>query len=287
MAEFALAIPVLVLLIFGLIEVGFMINTRMVLQDAVRQAAHYGSNAGRTDGATGSLAPGCLADYSVLDDIKARLQGTSVDGSHVRSIFIYAGDAANGSDSPRLTPLAGTGLTMGTAAAYPRTYPLQTPGYLNGDYYYANYDPSTGKDVDGGGNGSGRGAVYKLFNDDEAHIFAGTLVAGYPSSPPSCGSTLNATDGSGSSCLPFNETGGTVNSACIGNDTLGDWPPLWRNNLTEKSPTTNWPDSFGVDITYDYQFHTPLFQVFANLFLGNSHVIRMDDKAVFLMSPPV
>ena len=46
LTELAIAIPVLALMIFGLIEVGFIIKTRLVLQDAIRSAVRYGAEEG-------------------------------------------------------------------------------------------------------------------------------------------------------------------------------------------------------------------------------------------------
>ena len=50
LVEMAIALPVLALMVFGLTEVGFIIKTRLVLQDAIRAAARYGSEAGTISG---------------------------------------------------------------------------------------------------------------------------------------------------------------------------------------------------------------------------------------------
>jgi hypothetical protein len=290
MVEFALSIPVLILVICGLIELGFMINARMVLEDTVRQAAHYGSVGGTIDGSSDSVAPdnGCLADAAILQDISDRLSGTTIDTTHVRSIFIYAGDTADGTDLPRMPYASGTGLES------PTTYPNAG---LVGDYYYADYNPSNGQDIDDSGaspatpatqTGTGKGAVYKLFHNDIADVFSQNPVSP-AGTPPACGSAINQSDSSGThACFPYadNSSTGTLDAGCVIAGGVGNWPPDWRNNVTDKvSATTNEADAFGVDITYDYQFHTPLFQVISNMLLGNSHVIRMSEHAVFIMSP--
>ena len=295
LVEFVLVVPVLLVIVFGLIEVGFIINAHTVLDDTVRQAAHYGAMAGRTDDSSGSLAPGCLADYTVLADIRDSLQGTTIDTSHIRSIFIYAGDTDNGTDLPRVTP-SGTSLPPDTDnSGFPGTYPNVG---LNGDYYYSDYNPSTGADVDDSAatlTGTGQGAIYKLFHGGTDQIFSHTLVNGYYSTPPACGSAIASTytnAGGTHNCFPYadNSTTGAVQPTCVVG--TGNWPPLWRNNFSDKvvdpenpAQSTPWPDSFGVDITYDYQFHTPIFQVISNIFLGNSHIIRMSAHVVFTMSP--
>ncbi len=302
MVEFALAIPILIIVLFGAIEFGFIINAHVILEDTVRQASHYGSMGGTLDGAGSSVAPGCLADYAVLEDIADRLQGTTIDTNHVRSVLLYAADTNSGTDAPR-SAATGDDSTGLPSTSDPNAY-WNTQAYV-GDYYYSDYDPGSGADISSGaGNGNGEGAIYNLFHGGAASVFSPTLTSGYTTtSPPTyattptCGSSL--LDGqSVTNCLPYpdNSGTGTLNAACVPTSfAKGNWPPRWRNNISDKlvtlsggSPTsdTPWPDSFGVQVTYDYQFHTPLFQVLANVFLGNSHMLRMTDQAAFMMSPP-
>lgn len=297
LAELALALPLLFMLLLGLIEIGFMIKTKMVLQDAVREAARYGGQAGTLDGVpsdSGSAtAEGCLADYTVLSEIAARLQGSVVNTAHVRAIFLYA---ANNDDNTPRPALSSTGLPSGS----PQTYPNSG---LNGDYYYANYSTATGADVDTASApaGSGDGAVYKLFNNNINGIFSSAAVgSGYPTSyTPDCGSSLNQTGqdarGNTINCFSYDDSHTSGNLAgpafgtCLLSDSAGNWPPAWRDNVTDwdSSSGTRWPDTFGVDIVYDYQFQTPLFQAISSLFLGGSHFFRMDEHAVFSMDPKV
>ena len=307
LAEFAVAVPILVLLLFGLIEVGFMIKSKMVLQDAVREAARYGAQAGTFDAPNGNTAPGCLADYAVLAEVSARLQNSIVDSSRLRSVFLYA--ATDSGNTPRQAPA-----TTSLPSPQPQHFPSNAPA-LNGDYYYANYDTRTGQDIDPSTaappilpiTGTGNGAIYRLFHGSGVDsIFATSLVTPtYPmgSTPPTCGSTINATGtdthGATISCFGYDDSRGdgsysqgpAWNPSCLVDDSKGNWPPAWRNNQSEMvvnpdGTHTPWPDVFGVDIVYDYQFHTPLFQVFSSIFTGPTHTFRMDEHAAFVMNPP-
>jgi hypothetical protein len=316
LVEFALAVPVLALVLMAAIEFGFLINAHIILEDTVRQAAHYGAMAGRLDGPHSSRAPGCLADYAVLSDIQDRLSGTSIDPAHVRAVFLYAANTDNGSDMPRTAADAGNqtylAATSGVGAVDPSGYP-NANAYL-GDYYYATYDPATGANVDpgaaGAGTGSGAGAIYRLFHGPVASIFNPGVDPAYfllvpptPADTPVCGSALlpgTYSDASGShSCLSYPDLAatGTLAAACLptggaGDPNQGNWPPRWRNNESNKivdanSPanSTPWPDSYGMQITYDYSFHTPLFQLLGGVFLGSSHLLRLTDQAAFMLGP--
>jgi hypothetical protein len=310
--ELALALPLLCILLFGMIELGFMIKSKMVLQDAVREAASYGALAGNFTGVVNppnsATAEGCLADYSILSDIAARLQNSVIDTTRVRSVFIYA--ATNTDNNPRVAP-SSTGLSP----SLPQTYPISSTVALNGDYYYANYSTSNGADVDSSSQntGTGDGAIYKLFHNNINGIFNNytttySLFLTYPpdvNNPngyvPDCGSSIAQTgqDTSGHTinCFPYDDShssGGQAGPAfnttsCLKSDSYGNWPPEWRNNATDENTAedTTWPDYIGVDIVYDYQFHTPLFWAISSFLTGGTHTFRMDEHAVFIMDPVV
>jgi hypothetical protein len=249
-----------------------------VLQDAVRTGLRFGSEAGTIVGLSGGGAPGCLADYAVLDAIANRLQGSIVDTSRVRSIFIYA--AADGTDAPETAP-SNTSLPTGFPGLPPH------PGDLYGDYYYANYDTGSGADVDynnAGNPGTGHGAIYKLFHNNIGGIFNTSWSTNTPTAtPPDCGSTLPA----GSAYYPENgNNSGGPTSSQIAYDNMGNWPPFWRNNQggTDASGNEIPPDRYAIDIVYDYQFKTPLFSSIFGLF-GGLPYFRMDEHAAYYFNP--
>jgi Flp pilus assembly protein TadG len=193
----ALAIPILMLLLMGVIEIGFMVKTKLVLQDAVRTALRYGSEAGTTTG-----TDGCFADETILDAIAGRITGSIVDPTHVRAIFIYA--TPQNSSAPEEAPTA-TALTS-------EPTPLHAgSAYLYGDYYNAKYDPSTGAN---------------LASSQIAQVFAGNTTSIVPSGSsatnPTCGATLLANSP-------------TTYSSNIDTYLIpqGDWPPAWRNNQVD------------------------------------------------------
>jgi len=370
LTELAIALPVLLLMLFGLIEVGFMIKTKLVLQDAVRSALRYGSIDGTNTG-----NDGCLADKVILDALSSRIQNSLVDSSHVRSILIYTPDP-NGSPFT-MSELPGDGGTpvhpwTGMLAPYP-TNPIfyANASDVYGDYYYSDYN-SSGANIDYNSSsyadGSGEGAVWKLFNGQVNNMFARitiqsvvldtpvgdttfnlqgdskvldeidgtsnitlsigttsaetvplvswTHVAGATTgtavvlttkmaklsahgsssptnlvglgSPMNCGATLNNWtgfspywDGNTSAHLESSATTLYVQNTNVkvhGSNT-GNWPPFFRNNHTGV------PQSLGVDVVYDYQFHTPVFQVISNLLIGGQHFFRMDEHSAYYLDP--
>jgi Flp pilus assembly protein TadG len=95
MVEFALSVPVLLLLMFGTFEFGHFLIQYSTLNDAVRNAARY--VAGKAwSGTTGDLATG--ADWSSLVT-----QGTNL------AVF---GNIAGSGSSPVLPALNGTNIIM-------------------------------------------------------------------------------------------------------------------------------------------------------------------------------
>ena len=300
LTELAIAIPVLALMIFGLIEVGFIIKTRLVLQDAVRAAVRYGSEAGTVAGDRTSLvAPLCQSDYYALDVIADRLKNSLVDPARVRAILIYAADQ-NG------VPLTtgGTGLPTSGYTDVP-----VDDAAVHGDYYYATYNPSTGKNT--------AGSIYTLFNSGASSVFApfGFIPPSDANGEqtfwlthPPCGYTLRASAPLYDDSIAVDPASSPADIEMYNQKTLtplvdpssayintypaphstyplaiGNWPPAFRNNQGDNNG--NPPDRYGVEIVYDYEFHTPIFNVFANFLAGSHHLFRVVDRAVFDLNP--
>jgi len=83
LVEFALVAPVLVLLVFGLLEYGRMVMVQQVLTNATREGARMGV----LDGATASEVTTFVEDY---------LEGASIDGGDVTIDPPEPSDAAFG-----------------------------------------------------------------------------------------------------------------------------------------------------------------------------------------------
>lgn len=280
LVELAIALPVLALMIFGLIEVGFIIKTRLVLQDATRAAARYGSEAGTVSGsASAAVAPLCQSDYYALDVIRDRIKDSLIDPDRVRAILIYKADQNGDPVTSGTTGLLGSGLYGAV--------PVDASA-VHGDYYYAVYDQNTGKNMSGD--------VYTLFHDPAwgNTIFPAVVDSDPSRQHPPCGLTLRPgvnvydefnlpTDPSvpsgniehppGSNSYP---TTSTLNWRA------GNWPPAFRNN--QGTITGAAPDKYGVEVVYDYEFHTPVFNVFSN-FGAIHHLFRVVDRAVFDLNP--
>jgi len=276
LTELAITLPVLALMIFGLIEVGFIIKTRLVLQDAVRSAVRYGSEEGAQAGRYDALvAPLCQADYYALDVIANRLKDSLVDTSHVRAILIYRADQQG-------YPITSGGTGLPTIG-YDQV-PYSAPGVVQGDYYYATYDPSTGKNQPIPVSPD-YGDLWQLFNTSTKAVFNPGPLSGSETNPP-CGATLNV----GASTYGDSDrtSAATVLSSLQLPSNLfqphnGNWPPAFRNNAGTGAGGA--PDRYGVEVVYDYEFHTPVFSVIANILSGSHHFFRMDDHAVFDLSP--
>ena len=287
LVELAIALPVLALMIFGLIEVGFIIKTRLVLQDATRAAARYGSEAGTVSGsASAAVAPLCQSDYYALDVIRDRIKDSLIDPDRVRAILIYKADQNGDPVTSGTTGLLGSGLYGAV--------PVDASA-VHGDYYYAVYDQNTGKNTSGD--------VYTLFHDPAwgGTIFPAVADGSDPSlKHPPCGLTLKVgapiydDDVTHLPALPlispftFNPMWNiehfspSTDSATSAPWRAGNWPPAFRNN--QGTITGAAPDKYGVEVVYDYEFHTPVFNVFSN-FGAIHHLFRVVDRAVFDLNP--
>jgi hypothetical protein len=88
LVEFALALPIFVLLLTGTIEFGFLYNNLLTVQFAARQGVTVAAEAGATDG----------ADCAILKAVELGLS-MPVDRSKVTEVEIFQSDA-NGDPIP-------------------------------------------------------------------------------------------------------------------------------------------------------------------------------------------
>ncbi len=84
LVEFALVAPLLLVLLFGLIDYGRMTNEDNVLIRSTQAAARTGASQG----------PDRFADYNVLQSLEASL--SVLDGSTIERVVIYKASSANG-----------------------------------------------------------------------------------------------------------------------------------------------------------------------------------------------
>ena len=104
LVEFALALPIFVLLMMGVLEFGFLYNNILTVQYASRQGVSAAAQAGGVDG----------ADCSILKAVEHALTAP-IDKSRVTSVVIFQSDV-NGDPVP------------GIANTYVRTGTLDCPG---------------------------------------------------------------------------------------------------------------------------------------------------------------
>jgi hypothetical protein len=104
LAEFALTLPIFVLLMMGVVEYGFLYNNILTVQYAARQGVSAAAQAGAVDG----------ADCSILKAVERSLTAP-IDKSRIASVQVYKSDA-NGDPIP------------GIVNIYVRTGSLDCPG---------------------------------------------------------------------------------------------------------------------------------------------------------------
>jgi hypothetical protein len=83
LAEFALTLPIFVLLMMGVLEFGFLYNNILTVQYAARQGVSAAAQAGGVDG----------ADCSILKAVERALTAP-IDKTRIASIQIYKSDAS-------------------------------------------------------------------------------------------------------------------------------------------------------------------------------------------------
>ncbi|MDP9482662.1 MAG: pilus assembly protein [Chloroflexota bacterium] len=104
LVEFALVVPVFLLLMMGVLEYGFLYNNILTVQYAARQGVSAAAQAGGVDG----------ADCSILKAVERALTAP-IDKTRLSSVLIFKSDA-NGDPVP------------GVANQYVRTGTLDCPG---------------------------------------------------------------------------------------------------------------------------------------------------------------
>jgi hypothetical protein len=104
LVEFALVVPIFILLMMGVLEYGFLYNNILTVQFAARQGVSAAAQAGGVDG----------ADCSILKAVERALTAP-IDKTRVSSVLIYKSDA-NGDPVP------------GVANQYTRGGSLDCPG---------------------------------------------------------------------------------------------------------------------------------------------------------------
>ena len=104
LVEFALVVPIFLLLMMGVLEYGFLYNNILTVQYAARQGVSAAAQAGGVDG----------ADCSILKAVERALTAP-IDKARVSSVLVYRSDA-NGDRS------------RASANQYTRTGTLDCPG---------------------------------------------------------------------------------------------------------------------------------------------------------------
>ena len=84
LVEFALVAPLLIVLVFGLVDYGRMYNQNNVLIRSTQSAARTGASQG----------PDRYADYNALESIAASL--STVDGIQIERVVVFKASSANG-----------------------------------------------------------------------------------------------------------------------------------------------------------------------------------------------
>lgn len=110
LVEFAVSVPVFVLLLFGMLEFGFAFSHNLTLEYATREGARTGA----------ALGPGTanVPCAQVDDQIIAAVQrvitspGSPVDINRISAVRIYKADAAGGQAGPLNTWVPGAGPTV-------------------------------------------------------------------------------------------------------------------------------------------------------------------------------
>jgi hypothetical protein len=99
LVEFALILPVMMLLLLGMVEMGFAINHNVSIQTATRQGARVGSVLvnGDTKCATGDAVKAATVDPGIIAAVEGALTstGSSVDMSQVTSVEIFGVSSNN------------------------------------------------------------------------------------------------------------------------------------------------------------------------------------------------
>ena len=121
LVEFALVMPIFFLLIFGLVEYGFLYNNILTVQFASRQGVSVAAEVGAEDG----------ADCAILKAVEAALQ-TPINRTSVEAVEVFESDADGNAIPGRVNRYVRSGTldcpgstsepyTLAGAEGYPQT----------------------------------------------------------------------------------------------------------------------------------------------------------------------
>lgn len=129
LVEFALAVPVFVLMLMGMLEFGFLYNNILTVQFASRQGVSVAAQVGGEDG----------ADCAILKAVEAALT-VPIDKARVTAVEIYQSDANGDPISGRINRYERTGtLDCPGSATEPYTL-VGSEGYPQPDRHDALAD---------------------------------------------------------------------------------------------------------------------------------------------------
>jgi hypothetical protein len=124
LVEFSLVLPVILVMVLGMVELGFAISHNTTIETATRQGARVGSqlvNGGGTLGCgTGQSPNWTTVDQQIIAAVEGVLvsPGSPVDRTQVQSIKIFLPDASTGAMTATLeTWIPGTGPTLPGASS--------------------------------------------------------------------------------------------------------------------------------------------------------------------------
>ena len=99
LVEFALTLPIFVLLLMGVLEFGFLYNSILTIQFASRQGVSAAAQAGAIDG----------ADCAILRAVERALT-TPIDKSRISAVEIFQSDASGGVTPGRINRYVRSGV---------------------------------------------------------------------------------------------------------------------------------------------------------------------------------
>jgi hypothetical protein len=110
LVEFAVAVPVFVMLLFGMLEFGFAFSHNLTLEYATREGARAGAALGK---GTASV-PCAQVDQEIIAGVQRVLTspGSPVDVSRISQLTIYQSNSSGGSAGPVNIWIPGVGPTV-------------------------------------------------------------------------------------------------------------------------------------------------------------------------------
>ena len=117
LVEFSVAVPVFVMMLFGMLEFGFAFSHNLTLEYATREGARTGAALGK-----GTSSVACAVDASGTSPVDQQIiaaaqrvltsPGSPVDVSRISQITIYQADATGGQAGPVNVWVPGAGPTV-------------------------------------------------------------------------------------------------------------------------------------------------------------------------------